>query len=59
MEAMRKMMNLYDQEEIMCSYIKRKEHDIKIETAKRCLALGLLSLEETTMGSGLSVEEVI
>lgn len=53
------MINLYNQKEIMLSYIKSKEHDIKIETAKQCPAPGKLSLEETAMDSDLSVEEVI
>ena len=29
------MMELYDQEKVMRSYIKRKEHDAKVETADR------------------------
>ncbi len=52
------MMDLYDQEEVMRSYVKSKEHDTKIGTAKRLLAMGKLSFEEIAIGSGLSVEEV-
>lgn len=51
-------MDLYDQEEVMRSYVKSKEHDTKIGTAKRLLAMGKLSFEEIAIGSGLSVEEV-
>lgn len=52
------IMELYDQEEVMRSYIKSKEHDTKVETAKRLLTIGKLSFEEIAIGSGLSIEEV-
>lgn len=52
------MMELYDQEEVMRSYIRSKEHDTKVETAKRLLTIGKLSFEEIAIGSGLSLEEV-
>lgn len=52
------MMELYDQKEVMRSYIKSKEHDTKVETAKRLLTIGKLSFEEIAIGSGLSLEEV-
>ncbi len=57
-EVIDMMMDLYDQEEVMRSYVKSKEHDTKVETAKRYLSLGKLSFEEIAIGSGLSVEEV-
>ena len=57
-EVVNMMMELYDQEEVMRSYIKSKEHDTKVETAKRLLTLGKLSFEEIAIGSGLSLEEV-
>ena len=57
-EVIDMMMDLYDQEEVMRSYVKSKEHDTKVETAKRYLSLGKLSFEEIALGSGLSVEEV-
>jgi len=57
-EVIDMMMDLYDQEEAMRSYVKSKEHDTKVETAKRYLSLGKLSFEEIAIGSGLSVEEV-
>ena len=44
--------------EVMRSYVKSKEHDTKVETAKRYLSLGKLSFEEIAIGSGLSLEEV-
>ena len=57
-EVVNMMMELYDQEEVMRSYIKSKEHDTKVETAKRLLTIGKLSFEEIAIGSGLSLEEV-
>lgn len=57
-EAVCIMMDLYDQEEVMSSYVRSKEHDTKIETAKRYLAMGKLSFEEIAIGFGLSIEEV-
>lgn len=33
------MMDLCDQEEMICSYVRSKEHDTKIETSKRYLAM--------------------
>ena len=42
----------------MRSYIKSKEHDTKVETAKRLLTIGKLSFEEIAIGSGLPIEEV-
>lgn len=57
-EVIDMMMDLYDQEEVMRSYVKSKEHDTKVGTAKRLLAMGKLSFEEIAIGSGLSVEEV-
>lgn len=57
-EVVDMMMELYNQEEVMRSYVRSKEHDTKVETAKRYLAMGKLSFEEIAIGSGLSVEEV-
>ena len=57
-EVIDMMMDLYDQEEVMRSYVKSKEHDTKVGAAKRLLAMGKLSFEEIAIGSGLSVEEV-
>ncbi len=60
------MMVLYDEEEIMRSYLESERHEIRleeryeanIETAKRLLKMKKLSFEEIAVGSGLSVEEV-
>ncbi len=56
------MMVLYDEEEIMRSYLESERHEVRleanIETAKRLLKMKKLSFEEIAVGSGLSVEEV-
>lgn len=60
------MMVLYDEEEIMRSYVEsevyearlEERYEANIETAKRFLKMKKLSFEEIAVGSGLSVEEV-
>ncbi len=64
------MMVLYDEEEIMRSYLESEIHEARLEerreatyeanikTAKRFLKMKKLSFEEIAVGSGLSVEEV-
>ena len=60
------MMVLYDEEEIMMSYVESERYeahqegryDEKIETAKRLLQMKKLSYEDIAAGSGLTVEEV-
>ena len=56
------MMVLYDEEQIMRSYLESERHEVRleanIETAKRLLKMKKLSFEEIAVGSGLSVEEV-
>ena len=52
------MMVLYDEEEIMRSYVESEVYDSKIETAKRLLRMEKLSYEEIASGSGLAIEEV-
>lgn len=56
------MMILYDEQEVMRSYVESEvyevRHDEKIETAKRLLQMKKLSYEEVAAGSGLTVEEV-
>ena len=60
------MMVLYDEEEIMKSYVESERYeahqegryDEKIETAKRLLQMKKLSYEDIAAGSGLTVEEV-
>ncbi len=56
------MTELFDQEEVLRSYVESERYDVenatKIETAKRFLKMGKLSVEEIASGSGLTVEEV-
>ncbi len=52
------MMVLYDNEEIMRSYIESEIYEANIKMAKRLLKMKKLSFEEIAVGSGLSVEEV-
>ena len=60
------MMVLYDEEEIMRSYVEsevyeatqKAQYNEKIETAKRLLRMEKLSYEEIASGSGLAIEEV-
>ncbi len=64
------MMVLYDNEEIMRSYLESERHEARLEErreatyeanikmAKRLLKMKKLSFEEIAVGSGLSVEEV-
>ena len=51
-------MVLYDEEEIMRSYIESEIYEANIKMAKRLLKMKKLSFEEIAVGSGLSVEEV-
>ena len=61
-EVLSMLMELYDQEEVMRSYVESERYEaenaIKIETAKRFLKMGKLSIEEVAAGSGLTVKEV-
>ena len=52
------MMSLFNEEEIMKSYIRSERHDADVETAKRLLKMGKLSFEEIASGTGLTIEEV-
>ena len=56
------MMVLYDDEEIMRSYVESEWHearyDEKIETARRMLADGTLPLDMVAKFSDLSIDEV-
>ncbi len=56
------MMVLYDEEEIMRSYVESERHDArydeKVETAKRFLQMKKLSYDDIAVGSGLTIEEV-
>ena len=69
-EVLDMLMELYDQEEVMRSYLESERYEAaqeaaqeaenatKIETAKRLLKMGKLSIEDIAAGSGLTVEEV-
>ncbi len=57
-EVLSMLMELYDQEEVMRSYVESEKYDAAKETAKRFLKIGKLSIEEVAAGSGLTVEEV-
>lgn len=56
------MMVLYDEEEIMKSYVESERHDArydeKVETAKRFLKMNKFSYDDIAAGSGLAIEEV-
>ena len=56
------MMVLYDEQEVMRSYVESEvyeaTHNKKIEIAKRFLRMGKLSYEEIADGSELTIEEV-
>lgn len=52
------MMVLYDEQEVMRSYVESEVYEARIETAKRLLQMKKLSYEEVAAGSGLTVEEV-
>ena len=52
------LMELYDQEEVIKSFVESEKYDAAKETAQRLLRMGKLSIEEVAVGSGLTVEEV-
>ena len=52
------MMSLFDEEQIMKSFIRSERHDADVETAKRLLKMGKLSFEEIASGTGLTIKEV-
>jgi len=66
-EVVDMMMELYDEQEILRSYVESErfeaaqeaENAAKIETAQRFLRMGKLSVEEIAAGSGLSEETVL
>lgn len=61
-EVVDMMMELYDEQEVLRSYVESERYEAenatKIETAKRLLKMGKLSIREIADGSGLTVEEV-
>ena len=52
------MMVLYDEQEVMRSYVESEVHEAKIETAKRLLRMKKLSYGEIAVVSELTLEEV-
>lgn len=52
------MTELFDQKEVLRSYVESEKHDNNIETAKRLLKMGKFSIEDIAAGTGLTVEEV-
>ena len=65
-EVIDMLMELYDQEEVMRAYVESERYEAaeKAEktankkTAQRLLMMGKLSMEEVSVGSGLTMEEV-
>lgn len=52
------MMILYDQEEAIQMYGESERYDEKIETARRLIEIGKLSLEDIAAGTGLAIDKV-
>lgn len=52
------MMVLYDQEEAIQMYGESERYDEKIETARRLIEIGKLSLEDIAAGTGLAIDKV-
>ena len=52
------MMVLYDQEEAVQMYGESERYDEKIETARRLIEIGKLSLEDIAAGTGLAIDKV-
>lgn len=69
-EVLDMLMELYDQQEVLRSYVEseryeaaeeaaqKAENAAKMEMAKKFLEMGKLSIEEVAAGSGLTVKEV-
>lgn len=51
-------MVLYEQEEAIQMYEESERYDEKIETARRLMEIGKLSLEDIATGTELSIEKV-
>lgn len=52
------MMVLYDEEEAMRIYVESERYDEKVETARRLIDIGKLSLEDIAAGTGLTIDKV-
>ena len=57
-EVVDMLMELYDQEEVMRSYMESEKYDAAKEIAQRLLKMGKFSIEDIAVGSGLTLEEV-
>lgn len=61
-EVVDMLMELYDEQEVLRSYVESEKYEVenatKIETARRLLKMGKLSVEEVAEGSGLTIKEV-
>ena len=61
-EVVDMLMELYDEQEVLRSYVESEKYEAenatKIATARRLLKMGKLSVKEIAEGSGLTVEEV-
>lgn len=57
-EVMDIMMVLYDQEEAIQMYGESERYDEKVETARRLIEIGKLSLEDIAAVTGLSIDKV-
>ncbi len=57
-EVMDIMMVLYDQEEAIQMYGESERYDEKVETARRLIEIGKLSLEDIAAGTGLTIDKV-
>lgn len=57
-EVVDMLMELYDQEEVMRSYVESEKYDAAKEIAQRLLKMGKFSIEDIAVGSGLTLEEV-
>lgn len=52
------MMVLYDEQEVMRSYVESEKHDADIETARRFWQMGKLTYQEIADGTGLTIQEI-
>ena len=51
------MMVLYDDEEAMRTYVESERYDEKVETAKRLIEVGKVSLGDIAAGTGLTIDK--
>jgi hypothetical protein len=52
------MMSLFDEEEIMKSYIRSERHDALCDTARKMIKEGKLSIEDISMYTSLPVDVI-